>query len=95
MAIQHARTVGAIDEDIDAIEILLRECAARLRGEAGWVLVPREPTEAMLRAGRLENGYVITDIVRTKQEMPDEILSIRYRAMLAAFTRDLETPGEG
>lgn len=50
MAIQHAGTVGGIDEDDVGIEILLRECAVRLRQQAGWVMVPREPTAAMIEA---------------------------------------------
>lgn len=69
-------------------------CEAASAAIACVLAALKEPSEMMIMAGRLENGYVITDIVRTKQEMSDEILSIRYRAMLAAFTRDLGTPGE-
>lgn len=62
MAIQHAGTVGGIDEDDVGIEILLRECAARLRGRAEeWQPISNAPEGVWLRTKRDgENGENVT-----------------------------------
>lgn len=64
--------------DSIASETLAR-CVAALT-EAGFAIVPREPTEAMLGEGAMQAGYCTSDFTAASACLPGHV----YRAMINA-----------